>query len=465
MSRFRNVFVFFAILASPLMAQEDDLLSDITEDPEETVPQANVVELAVPTEITSKQPLGQSWSVNQSFRVTGRSPELRSKVATLAGSLLRQFREELKEKDVKLGVPIHILLAGDVEKKGVGSPYRKSFGSQASGGYYVELAVDISRLKGVELRRAIMETITYAYALKEGDVEDDSRLVTHGWFLDGMLEVIAWNNEASSSKEYLELQKNPKLFGLDEIFLVTTAQFEKFDPGTRRTYQAASGAFVMALLKQENGVASVLSMLTELAMFEGDTESLLRRYFPDLSKGKNGPRVAWLLQLAAMSVPKLSEVMTMLESEAAIEQALQFNYLDEKGAPQVVGIESFALIGDLEEEERRKVIAPVSRQLQYCNNRCFPFYREIIAGYGTVLGALSRGETKDLETIITGIKNQRVLQQRAAVQARDFMDVYEIQTAREVKGDLDTPFDLVNSGTKESDLGRYLEVLDSMYAK
>lgn len=466
MNRFFKSLLISVLAVSYAAAQVDEPIPDLSADPEEFIPAAQLIDKPAEQSPAEELPMGNSWSVNRSFRVIGRYPKLRSEVSSLAGKILKQFRDQLDEKDEKLKIPIDIVLAGDINKKGVGSPYRKTFGTKPSGEYYVELAVDISRLKGPELRRAIMEVISYSYALSSADVvADDATLVPHLWFIDGMIEMMAWKNDASPSKQYLLLQKNPKLFDLDEIFTVTEDKYKNFDLGTQRSYRAASGAFIMALLDQENGASNVESMLNNLAMFQGDTENLLKQHFPDLSKGKNGTRVAWLLQLAAMSVPKLSEVMTMIESEKALEKALQFRYLNEEGLQQSLGIDAFEAILELEEQERRRVILPVSRQLNHLNNRCFPFYKEILAGYGNVLSALSKGEKKGVASIVAGLKNERELQLRAATQARDFMDLYEIQTTQKLKVDLNDTPERGGLGIQKSNLGKYLEVLNDLYKK
>jgi len=218
----------------------------------------------------------------------------------------------------------------------------------------------------------------------------------------------------------------------------------------------------MALLEQKDGEESMISLLNQLALFQGEAENALREHFPQLNRGTNGTRVAWLLQLATMSVPKLSDVMSILETEQKLTEALTFSVVVNEEVVELT-IDDFETIATLEEQQRQILLDKVKRNLITIERRCFPFFREMLASYGRILVTLSKGETTEVATLVAGLKKERQLQKNAATQARDYMDWFEINQSNDVVGEYQRLLGTNKVKLEKDQLSEYVETLDNLF--
>ncbi len=451
--------------------QEEEAIPDLTADPKLKTP---TLSPNVPLKKVDKTELklpGVTLSVTKAFELYGGDAASRSQLVIVAESVFAELHMELKGDELhEIKSPIQVELVGDPRKKSEGPAFVRRFGTLATGERYLRLGIHLERkFDQQSLRTAFAEMIILERCLSvQKSLPDDLKLVVHPWLVDGLLEVMDWRAKRSERRDYASLSKNPKLFDLARLLEVQRQELEKMDAASVNSYRAASGAMVMALLNHPDGLEKMRDMLEELSLFQGDIRNLLKRYFPEVNKGKNGLRVAWLLQLNEMSMAPLTDSLTILETEKRIDEALEFRYLNDEGVQQVLGITDFEALAKVDDLKRRSAVALASKKLVQLNYRCFPLYRPMLFRYGTILNALSQGATKGVGEAIHVIAQERGLQEQAALRARDYLDWFSIDTASSVAGDF-KGFDKLNSVKgaapgQNKTMGGYLDRLEKLYS-
>lgn len=224
---------------------------------------------------------------------------------------------------------------------------------------------------------------------------------------------------------------------MDELFEVSDRHLSQMDGATKLTFRALSGALVMALLEQPHGKGAFSAFCGEAARFSGEMPVLLRKHFPELNLSEKSLAKWWALTLAKLVQPKLSEVLSVPDTERSLVDALQFHTRDAEGNALNQGIESWKAISELEESERIEAIKPAEDAIMRLSYRCFPSYRPILGGYQELLRDLVTGKGKDIGLRVSELADERDLRLQRATRARDFMDFVEISQARELSGQFD----------------------------
>lgn len=471
-------FVFVFILGS-LSAQEEefpDLLADTPE--EETIPRALLAEEVIIEEGTN------SRSVDGAFVVISNDFKYRTDIIKIAENLRLEFFKLLgKKAEEKNGkTPIHIFLLDVPKEQAVGKPYRMKYGvsSEAGVGNFVKLYVDKNRISPMDLTECILKALFIEHTVTNYQhIPDDISLVTHQWVLDGYLTYLDWRAGTFDRQVFLDLSQNPKLFELEKIWDLDETEIRNLDLVGRNAYRAACGALLMSLTNQPNGKESMQEMLAEISVFQGDAKSIIRRYFPRVNQGKNGIRVAWLLELTLMGTPKMTDTLDILETEKQLESILNFQWENEEGDLVEIGIEGFELVAVLPTEKRELVVKEVLPKIYKLENRCFPLYRPMLLAYNRSLNLLLKTPEKGLLkkkkrkaqisqsiNILKNISKERELYLRAASRARDFMDWYAIHDSKRISYDFSSKEEkeeLNNVSGANSPLKEYLDKLDSLY--
>ena len=205
--------------------------------------------------------------------------------------------------------------------------------------------------------------------------------------------------------------------------------------------------------------------LNEISFFEGETSNILKRHFPQVNRGKHGIRIAWLLQLAEMSMKPLSDSMGMIETEERLADVTVLRVNDEEGNIQLISLTDTDAIKALDEEVRKEAIIAASKKLVQLDQRCFPIYRPMLYSYGLVFNGISQGEIDSVTPMIKNLAEDRTLRKNAALRARDYMDWYMLQSADEVVG----KFSEKPKANSTKPFGqklpteRYLDLLESVY--
>jgi hypothetical protein len=193
----------------------------------------------------------------------------------------------------------------------------------------------------------------------------------------------------------------------------------------------------MALLEQPGGRGAFRSFCGEAARFSGEMPVLLRKHFPDLNLSERSLAKWWVLTLAKLVEPKLSEVLSIRETESALDEALRFHTRDADGNPLTRPIGEWREVAALKPGERVEAVRPADDALTRLSYRCFPSYRAILLDYQDILRGVAGEAPDDLDARLAGLAEQRRIRIDRALRARDYLDYFEISRARELSGEFD----------------------------
>ena len=378
--------------------------------------------------------LAQATSRSEQFRVSGADGLVRGTVALMAEEAKTELLGLTGEKD-GWKVPISIYLHG---KQGDPLPPRsvamKLFYSET--GY--DLTVNVHLSRGIEMesfKHTITAALLYERALRGRPAgQPESRLAVPPWLVEGLREGISWRLNRGDRRLYETLFKHGGLFKLDELFALDEGGFEDLDGAMRAAFRGSSGALLMSLLQQPQGKEGFRTFLTEAASFQGEMPVLLRRHFPDLNLSETSMAKWWGLQLAQMTTPSVTDVLGLLETEAALNEALQLHFRAPDGILQQRPLDAWQELTDLKDPERLEAVRLAQDSLVRLSFRCFPSFRPLIAEYQLVLTSIAHGKTKKTPGQIADLKKARETMVAKSTHARDYLDWFEITRARDTSG-------------------------------
>lgn len=225
----------------------------------------------------------------------------------------------------------------------------------------------------------------------------------------------------------------------------------------------------MALISQTQGAKSLAEFLGKVAVFEGEQMTLLRTHFPEANLGPKGLERWWMLQVAALSEKKLTEAMTIPETDERLGEILELHLRDEKGNSSRVSLEAWRQVAGLEsKEERIESVRPANDLLAHLSFRCFPTYRPIIAGYLSILNDLAEGKTALIEEKMGNIEEFRTGEINRHHRLVDVMDLYHLASVKEESGDFEAYLKVKKSLRKEDEskndpLQQYLDKVQKIF--
>jgi len=404
------------------------------------------------------------------FSVSGADGLLRGTVAMMAEDAKDELLLLTGEKDA-WKVPVSIVLHG---KQGDPLPPRslalKLLFSEA--GFDLRLDVHLSR--GIETERFKHTTTTallYERALRgRPPRQPDTPLRVPPWLVEGLREATAWQQKRSDRRLYEALFNHGGLFKLDDLFAANEAQYEELDGAMHAAFRVSSGALVMALLKQPQGREGFLAFLSESAAFEGEMPTLLRRHFPDLNLSETSLAKWWALQIADLTTPTLTEVLTIAETESALDDALHLNFATAEGDAQRRPLSDWQELNALKASERTEAVRPAQDSLVRLSYRCFPSYRPIIKEYQIALGAIAHKKTKKTAAQLEALLETRHRMLAKSTRARDYLDWFEITRARDTSGVFEDYLRLkerlqVQPHNRDDNLSKYLDRMNQIFAR
>jgi hypothetical protein len=435
--------------------------------PAEETPRA--VQITEPPEPAISPALDLVISRSKQFKVGGGDGIVRASVAMLAEETKDELLRLTGEKD-EWKVPITIILHG---KPGDPMPPRtvnmELFVNEA--GYDLRMDVHLSR--GIEQERfkyAATSALLYERSLRGRTRADDNRpLLVPPWLADGLLEATAWRLDRSDRRLYEALFRTGGLFKIDDLFGIDANEFEDLDGATRAAFRVTSGALVMALLEQPQGKEGFLAFLSEVAGFEGEMPTLLRKHFPELNLSETS-LAKWLqLQLAAKgALNPLTDILTITKTEAALGEALKLNFRTEEGIVQQKDLDAWPELGGLKEPERIAAVRLAQDALVRLSYRCFPSYRPLLSEYQLILTAISKNKTADVAARLAALQQTRETMNAKAARARDYLDWFEITRARETSGVFDDYMRLkdrlkANPRKRKDEVSDYLDKMERIF--
>ncbi|HEY1121754.1 MAG TPA: hypothetical protein VGE67_09145 [Haloferula sp.] len=404
-----------------------------------------------------------AYSESRMFRVTGGDGATRASVVLLLEQYKNKFHTLLEEKDKKSVVPVNVVLSAEPVEGGIKYDLVETNGSFA-------LGIRIHPDPGIDqdlLERAALTVLLYERSLrtvKPGELED--ALVVRPWLVEGLVEARKWSEGSADRRLYEGVFRRGGGFTMDELFELSDRSFQQLDSASRLSFRALSGALVMALLEQPQGREAFRNFCGEAARFSGEMPVLMRKHFPDLNLSEKSLAKWWALTLAKLVQPKLTEALSVADTERELNAALQFHTRDADGNALDKGIDSWKEIAALEDAERREAVRPVEDGLVRLSYRCFPSYRPIIQEYQQILRDIVEAKKEEkIEPRLAELSEQRVVRMERADRARDYLDFFEISRARDLSGEFDDYMRL----KKELELrprpkrhDRLTEVLDTM---
>lgn len=470
-SRLHRLSLLLAAAAFPAAAEEPAKAVPVEEPPAAV----GVVEPAPPMEVDpAPQPVAPGGNVEQPqkleraisrsgmFRVSGGGPEQlsqRSAVALLLEQAKDDFEALIRETtdstdkqaekanaffitpETKLDefkVPVNVMLVGKPGDPPQPTSVAYDFGN--TGESFV-LGIRIHLARGIDndrLERAALNVLLFERALRSVNPKEfDEPLAIRPWLVEGLIEAKKWRANRADRRLYEGVFKQGGGFTLEELFELSEKQLGQLDGASKLTFRALSGALVMALLEQPHGRGAFKAFCGEAARFSGEMPVMLRKHFPELNLSEKSLAKWWALTLARLVAPKLSEVLTIQETEKMLEDALTLHTRDAAGNAVNRGIEEWVAISELEDAERAEAVKPAEEAITRLSYRCFPSYRPILGEYQSILRDLTTGKGKDLGVRIVELTEQRQLRLQRAIRARDFMDFTEISQARELSGQFD----------------------------
>lgn len=403
-------------------------------------PKAVPLDVSVVPEVSTKvKALNENQSVggNRQFRVTGESLHLNRAVTSLCDEMSRGVSELLGEKESDGGFyPINVILysKGNAEKNHV---FKVSVTQPAEGGFKINLVVDIrEQIDRSDLEAGVMQVLIMERTLRtDPTLNADSVLAVPRWLSDGMLGVLQWKKGNRNRGMYEVLNRKPDLFPVGSLLTQKRADILAMGETVKALYKASATAMVMSLSRQEGGKSGLSSMLSQVAVFEGEPTELLRRNFADLNVGKRGLQKMWNLQLAEMSVPRLIDTETLVATEEKLRDILFLRLSDDRGVERRVEMKDFDVLAGVEKDVRVKVTMRLRQDLVQLSYRAYPDYQPVLAEYGFILTSLAKGNMEGVRERLASLIAERDAMYAVGQRTRDVLDWYQIKQVRNVTGD------------------------------
>lgn len=408
------------------------------------------------------------FSRSEQFRISGGNAATRGTAANLAEDAKDELLRLTEEKD-EWQVPIRISLRG---QQGDPVPLRETVIQLTfdENGYTLELLVNLSRgLRNEPFKRAVTKALVYARSLQDWPkTESDIPLAVPPWVVEGLREATAWRLKQTERKLYESLFRNGGLFKLESLFALSEAEYISIDAASRAAFRISSGALIMALIEQPDGKTAIRDFLAELASFQGEMPSLLRKHFPDLNLSEKSLEKWWALQLAIKGTAPLTESLGVIPTERLLEEALRLRHKDKDNALKEIPIAEWDSIAALPEEDRIEAVRLAQDDLLRLSYRSFPSYRVLLLEYQSLLSDFVKGNTKSMAGSLQALMETRMTMVAKAERARDFMDWFEITRARETSGAFDDYLNLKarlknQPNTRTDKLSKYLDRLDPLF--
>lgn len=409
------------------------------------------------------------FSKSRQFRVSGGDSLSRGTMALLAEEAkdeLLALSGEKEEWKISVGIVLH-------GKQGDPLPPRTVSMKLIEVGSARELRVDAHLSRGIDherFKRAVTAALLYERSLRNlpaGESEQD--LFVPPWLSDGLREATAWRLNQSDRRLYGALFKHGGLFKLEDLFAMGNQAFEDMDGATRAAFRVSSGALVMALLEQPQGKEGFRAFLGEIAAYQGEMPGLLRKHFPELNLSETSLSKWWALQLANKGgLNQLVDIYSISQTETALGEALRLSFRSPEGILLQKELTAWPELASLQEAERAEAVRPAEDALVRLSYRCFPSYRPLLSEYQLVLSAIAKNKTKDVPEKLAKLSETRGTMIGRATRARDYLDWFELSTARNTSGAFEDYLRLKERlkspvATRHDHLSEYLDHMDKIF--
>ena len=414
---------------------------------------------------------GRSSSIDGRLTILGGSSSLRVAMIQDADALVADLDRLVGEVP---GKPYPIYLELFPFEKGKPSRISLEFLKPEGGASYrLQIYLRLGRGSSFEQKqfeRVILQMLVMERSLRSlPEGESVERVEVRPWLLDGLAEAIQWKNGKGDRRMYSSLMESGGWIEVED--LVDRAAIAGLDVLSRELFRASSGALVMALLAQNQGAKSLAEFLGKVAVFEGEQMILLRTHFPQANLGPKGLERWWMLQVAALSEKKLSEAMTIPETDERLSGILELHLKNENEEAFRVSLGSWRQVAGLQsQEERIESIRPANDLLAHLSFRCFPTFRPVIAGYLKILSDVADGKTEEVEEMIRNLEEFRTAEVERHQKLVDLMDWYHLSSVRKESGEFEDYLKMQKNLRKGNEfekdpLHQYLDKVQKVFEK
>jgi len=392
-------------------------------------------------------------SISESGQITvyGDDVRLNKAVLTVVMDIVRGLYHFMGEKPPRNGYyPINIVLYSKGKaKKGRG--YAASVIQVEGKGYKIRLVVDArERIDKKILQQGIMEALVLELTMRTNPkITEQTVIKVPAWIRDGLLGAVEWVSGVQDRSLFVVLKKQPDLFPVEKLFATSDKDYREMGKTRKALFRSSATAMVMSLQRQPEGKASLRKMLSEVAVFEGEMGEILRKNFPTMNVGKRGLQKLWNLQLAEMSVPRLSDVLSITETESRLSKLLSYHFQDADGGEHSVKLEDFDVLLSLDMAERARICNRIVRDISQLSYRSYPDYRPLLASYSKVVLQLGQGKSEGVSQALKQLAAARKLNTKNAIRVRDVLDWYQISRTKELRGDFSSYGDLIKRMERE----------------
>ncbi|MFC4995314.1 hypothetical protein [Rubritalea tangerina] len=372
----------------------------------------------------------------QKVVVKGDNNKMRMAIASIANRMGKELHLLLKEPEAYQGDRILFIdmyedgkARGRLKVRPSVTPFENDL--------VIRLLVDTrSKVDRAILAHGILDVYLYRRGL-EGvkNLADGQEAVVPPWLSYGLIEAIAWKKDSSRRRVFEHLLSNPEVFPLDKVLSSNGREVRAFDATNESFYRAGSCALVLALIRQDGGEEAMQAFLSEVVLFEGEIDILLRKHFPDLSIGANALKKVWSLQVAEMAAPKMVETFSIADSDKKLVEALTLSIADEGGNARLVPFDQYFLLDELSKSQKIQATEALRQNVVQLSNRCHPVYRPILLEYAKLGMEVSQGNTENVSVRLPVLADERQKMVIADERCRDYLDWYQITRAYEVRGD------------------------------
>lgn len=405
------------------------------EEPPRAVPVAPDAPVPVRPPASPPSPAdNRSLSRSGQFHISGGDSAIRGSLAIVAENAKDELLHLLGEQD-KWKVPVILTLHGTQNDPPKAQPIAFDLIYDESG---FTLLLNIHLGHGIEqdrFEKSVTMALVYERCLREKPPKAlDAPLIAPPWLVEGLREAMAWRAKRSDRRLYESIFKRGGLYDLDSLFAVKDAEFDALDAATRSAFRVSSGALVMALLEQPQGMEGFRAFLKEAPEFAGDMPILLHKHFPGLNISERSLAKWWGLQMANMASAPLTEVLNVQETETMLQNALQLHFRNAEGVTSAKPISEWQQLSALDPAARAAAVRPAQEELVRLSYRCFPSARPLLLEYQQVLANLANNNTSTCGRQIESLAATRAFMNQRVKRAADYLDWFEITRARETSG-------------------------------
>ncbi len=363
-------------------------------------------------------------SQSRMFSVSGGDILRMGAIATHADSLRKRFNRLLGIDD-SWKFAISIRLWGNTADAAHANPVRarvRIIGSEPN------LQIRIYAGGGVDVERmdaAIVSMLLYEYAMRRMQANAlPDQLALPPWLITGVEQALLWRDGRIDRRMYQKLFQKAEMMSPEE--LVNTQTPETLDAGSRQVYEVSCGVLIMGLLHQEDGPERLRALLADALIQEGSPKEIIATYFHELNLNDTNFSKWWALELAALALPDGMDRLTPIETEKRLADALLLTGMDEES--------HLPISKNLEDLDEVQKLAHWQQLLRTCLSRltklslnAFPGYEVMISEYQRALTELMKGTPpKEVEKILTPLRDLRRAYREASIRGRDYLDWYEI---------------------------------------